>query len=59
MINPLNELYETDFEGNYFVATSNIKKVLTKVNQLRLGIDAQKDITYTNTGVLLYNLPKA
>ncbi|MBQ2753469.1 MAG: glycosyltransferase family 8 protein [Firmicutes bacterium] len=57
VINPLNELYETDFEGNYFVATSNIKKVLTKVNQLRLGIDAQKDVTYTNTGVLLYNLP--
>ena len=28
VINPLKELYETDFGGNYYVAATHVKKVL-------------------------------
>lgn len=56
VINPLRQLYETDFEGKSFAACSHTKKFLTKMNQLRLGIDLDKDVTYINTGVLLFNL---
>ena len=54
VINKLNELYNMDFEGNYFIATTHIRKVLHKFNEIRLGIE--KDIPYINTGVLLMNL---
>ncbi len=55
IINPLRELYETDFEGNLFVGCTHCRKVLTKINQLRLKSD--KADAYLNTGVLLMNLP--
>ncbi len=54
VINNLRELYETDFEGNYFVAATHIKKVLHKINEIRL--DIKEDEPYINTGVLLINL---
>ena len=54
VINDLNELYNMDFEDNYFIATTHIKKVLHKFNEIRLGIE--KDKPYINTGVLLMNL---
>ncbi len=54
VINKLNELYNMDFEGNYFIATTHIRKMLHKFNEIRLGID--KDEPYINTGVLLMNL---
>ena len=54
VINPLKELYETDFEGNYYVAATHVKKVLHKLNEIRLNI--KEDEPYINTGVLLMNL---
>ncbi len=54
VINKLEELYNMDFEENYFIATTHIKKVLHKFNEIRLGID--KNEPYINTGVLLINL---
>lgn len=54
VINKLNELYNMDFEENYFIATTHIKKILHKFNEIRLGMD--KDEPYINTGVLLMNL---
>ena len=54
VINPLKELYETDFEGNYYVAATHVKKVLHKLNEIRLNI--KEDEPYINTGVLLINL---
>ena len=54
VINKLDELYYMDFEGNYFIATTHIRKMLHKVNEIRLGIE--KDEPYINTGVLLMNL---
>ena len=54
VINKLNELYDMDFEGNYFIATTHIRKMLHKFNEIRLGIE--KDEPYINTGVLLMNL---
>ena len=54
VINNLKELYDTDFEENYFVAATHIKKVLHKINEIRL--DIKEDEPYINTGVLLINL---
>jgi lipopolysaccharide biosynthesis glycosyltransferase len=55
VINPLRELYETDFEGAYYIACTHTREFLTKLNQARLG--APKDAPYVNTGVLVMNLP--
>ncbi len=54
VINKLDTLYNMDFEDNYFIATTHIKKMLHKFNEIRLGMD--KDEPYINTGVLLMNL---
>lgn len=54
VINKLDELYNMDFEGNYYVATTHVKKILRKINEVRLRID--DDVPYINTGVLLINL---
>ncbi len=54
VINKLNELYDMDFEENYFIATTHVKKILHKFNEIRLGIDRNEP--YINTGVLLMNL---
>ena len=54
VINKLDELYNMDFEGNYFIATTHIRKMLHKFNEIRLGIE--EDEPYINTGVLLMNL---
>lgn len=54
VINKLDELYNMDFEGNYFIATTHIRKMLHKFNEIRLGIN--KDEPYINSGVLLMNL---
>ena len=58
VIHSLKEIYEIDFENNLFVATTNTKDFLTKINQLRLGISIRDEIPYVNTGVLLMNLKK-
>jgi lipopolysaccharide biosynthesis glycosyltransferase len=55
ILNPLTELYETDFEGAYYVACTHTPEFLARINQARLGI--KKDVPYINTGVLLFNLP--
>lgn len=57
VINPLEELYEMDFEGNYYIASTHIKRLLSKVNQIRLGVDLDREMAYVNTGVMVYNLP--
>ena len=54
VINELKELYNTEFEGNYFVAATHIRKLLHKFNEIRL--DLKEDEPYINTGVLLINL---
>lgn len=54
VINPLRSLYDTDFEGNYYVACSHVKAFLTRFNQVRLGVD--EDVPYINTGVMVLNL---
>lgn len=54
IINPLDELYHMDFNGNYFLACTHTKKFLTDMNKIRLGV--HKDVPYVNTGVMLYNL---
>ncbi len=52
----LKDLYEMDFEDNYYIGATNVKKILTKINQIRNKAD--RSSYYLNTGVLLINLKK-
>lgn len=54
VINSIKELYNMDFEDNYFIATTHIKKILHKFHEIRLSMP--KENVYMNTGVLLINL---
>lgn len=55
VINPLTTLYETSFDGAWYVACTHTGELLTKFNQMRLETD--EETPYINTGVLLLNLP--
>ena len=55
VINPLQSLYETNFEGNLFVACTHTREILTKLNRMRLK--SPRAVHYINSGVLLMNLP--
>ncbi len=50
----LNELYNMDFEGNLFIACTQIRKFLQNFNRFRLGVT--KDYFYMNTGVMVMNI---
>lgn len=54
VINSLEELYHMDMEGCYYCACTHVKKVLNKINQIRLG--TEEEYAYINSGVLLMNL---
>lgn len=54
VINPLHALYNMDFEGNYFIACTHTRKLLTNLNKARLGV--KNNVPYINTGVMLLNL---
>lgn len=54
VINPLEDLYNMEFKGNYFLACTHVKKFLNKMNQFRLGIEDEQ--VYINSGVMLMNL---
>ncbi len=52
----LEDLYNMDFRDNLFLATTNVGKVLTWFNSLRLSLTGKR--IYPNTGVVLMNLSK-
>ena len=52
--NCIDGFYNTDFEGNLFVACSNTGAFLNAFNRVRLGV--RRDYVYMNTGVLLMNV---
>lgn len=54
VINSLAELYTADFGEAWFMACTNINRLLTRVNQVRLGME--EDAPYINSGVMLLNL---
>ena len=54
VINSLEELYTKSFDGKWFMACTNINRLLTRVNQIRLGME--EDAPYINSGVMLLNL---
>lgn len=56
VINSLKDLYEQDFENNWFIACTHTSFLLTKLNQFRLGIPLKENIPYVNTGVMMMNL---
>ena len=55
VLNPLRSLYDMDFEGNLFIASTHTREFLTKLNRVRLK--SEKAVCYINSGVLLMNLP--
>ena len=57
VINPLSELETMPFDGAWFMACTHVRKTLTKLNQVRLGMDLEKNTPYLNSGVLLFDLP--
>lgn len=54
VINPLDDLYAMDFEGNSFIAATHVQKFFRKFNEHRLNLE--ENTPYINTGVLLMNL---
>lgn len=54
VINPLKDLYNMDFEGNWFAACTHTKEFIRKFNKIRLKI--KDDVPYINTGIMLMNL---
>lgn len=58
VINPLTELETIPFGDAWFMACSHVRRSLTKLNQVRLGMDLGKDTPYLNSGVILFHLPR-
>lgn len=55
VINPVDALYQTDFEGTLFAAASHVMSPkLNKINELRLSMPPRRP--YINSGVMLMNL---
>ncbi|MBQ7163947.1 MAG: glycosyltransferase family 8 protein [Clostridia bacterium] len=52
--NPIDEFYDTPFDGNYFVGCSHTGKLLSFFNRARLRVG--KSHVYMNTGVVLMNV---
>lgn len=50
----IDPLYNMSFQGNYFVACTQIRGFMQWFNRIRLTVG--KDHTYINTGVMLINL---
>lgn len=50
----VDELYSMNFEGNYFIACTQIRGFLQWLNRVRLGVN--KHYFYINTGVMLMNI---
>lgn len=56
VINPLDELYSLDFQGNLFAAASHVRQSgVRKFNEVRLSM--AEGVSYINSGVMLMNLP--
>ena len=52
--NNIDELYNTEFDGNLFVACTQIKRFLTWFNRIRLTVG--RGYYYMNTGVMVMNI---
>ncbi len=50
----INELYGMDFDGNLFIACTQIRGFMQWFNRVRLGVD--KHHFYMNTGVMMMNV---
>lgn len=54
ILKDLHELYQMDFEGNYYIASTNVQEPLRKLNEIKNK--APKNSPYPNSGVMLMNL---
>jgi len=50
----IDPLYNMNFQGNYFIACTQIRGFMQWFNRIRLTVG--KDYTYINTGVMMINL---
>lgn len=57
-INSLVELYNTDIEDYYFAGCTHTKRMLTRINAIRLGMGSDSKACYINTGVMLMNISR-
>ena len=57
-INSLVELYNTDIEDYYFAGCTHTKRMLTRINAIRLGMGSDSKACYINTGVMLMNFSR-
>ena len=57
-INNLVELYNTDIKDYYFAGCTHTKRMLTRINAIRLGMGSGSKACYINTGVMLMNLSR-
>lgn len=57
VINSLVPLYESNFEGNLFMACTHTREFLANINAMRLGLKLNPNTPYINTGVMMLNLP--
>lgn len=57
-INSLVELYNTNIENYYIAGCTHTKRMLTRINAIRLGMGSDSRACYINTGVMLMNLAK-
>lgn len=55
VINPLDSLYQIEFNDQFFAASTHVEKTLEKINQVRLNYT---NGIYVNSGVLLMNIAR-
>ncbi|MGN0973697.1 MAG: glycosyltransferase family 8 protein [Bacilli bacterium] len=56
VINSLEDLYNSEFNENYFLGCTHVGKRLLRFNRLRLGV--KNKYPYINTGIMLINIAK-
>ncbi|NLD26399.1 MAG: glycosyltransferase family 8 protein [Acholeplasmataceae bacterium] len=56
VLKSLESLYNSDFEGNYFIGATHVRNFLRALNRLR--VKAKTNAHYINTGVMLMNIEK-
>ena len=58
VLKPLSSLYALPLNGYFFAAATHVRKVLRKLNGLRLGAGFDEAGPYINSGVMLMNLSR-
>lgn len=55
VLNPIDDLYNTELDDHFFAAAAHAKPMIGYINKIRLGTEAN---SYYNSGVLLINVER-